>query len=265
MTTVLIVLAVLVLLLIFFVCPTLRKHSDRELMVDKFVAHRGLHTVTGAPENSLAAFKEAMERGFIIENDIHLTKDGVVVVFHDDDLKRMCGVDGKPEEMTLEELKKLRLLGSEETIPTLKECLQLVDGKVPLLIEFKSPVLTNYKPLCIAANEVLKDYKGKYFMQSFNPLMVYWYRKNRPDIMRGQLASAFYNESFVRKIAGALFFNVLSRPDFVSYEYKYKNNFFRRLTTLLGAFPVAWTYTEKSQIEKTKKSFKTFIFEKFIP
>jgi hypothetical protein len=83
--------------------------------------------------------------------------------------------------------------------------------------------------------------------------------------MRGQLASAFYNESFVRKIAGALFFNVLSRPDFVSYEYKYKNNFFRRLTTLLGAFPVAWTYTEKSQIEKTKKSFKTFIFEKFIP
>jgi len=83
--------------------------------------------------------------------------------------------------------------------------------------------------------------------------------------MRGQLASAFYNEPIHQKLAGALFFNFLSRPDFIAYEYKYKNNFFRRLCSLLGAFPVAWTYTEKEQILKTRNSFKTFIFEKFIP
>ncbi len=260
-----IVLAVILLLVLFLVCPALRRHPDRRLMSGKYVAHRGLHGIDGVIENSLWAFEKAIEHSFIIENDIHLTKDNEVIVFHDDNLKRMCGVDEKPENLTLEEIKKLNLAGTSEKIPTLKECLDLVDGRVPLLIEFKTPVLTKFEPLCRFANEVLKDYKGKYFIQSFNPLIVRWYKKNRPDIMRGQLSSAFYKEPFHQKLAGALVFNFLSRPDFVSYEYKHKNNFFRRLTSLLGAFPVAWTYTEKEQIKKTKKSFKAFIFEKFIP
>ena len=103
------------------------------------------------------------------------------------------------------------------------------------------------------------------FAESYYKLCVENVKKNRPDIMRGQLSSAFYDEPFHQKLAGALLFNFLSRPDFVAYEYKYENNFFRRLVTFFGAFPVAWTYTEMSQIEKTRKSFKTFIFEKFIP
>ena len=261
----LIILGVLLLLLLFLICPALRRHPDRKVISGKFIAHRGLHGIEGVIENSLWAFKKAAGKGYIIENDIHLTKDNVVIVFHDDNLKRMCGVDERPENLTLEEIKKLNLAGTSEKIPTLKECLDLVDGRVPMLIEFKTPVISNYKPLCVAANKVLKDYKGKYFIQSFNPLVCRWYKKNRPDIMRGQLASAFYKEPIHQKLAGALLFNFLSRPDFVSYEYIFENNFFRRLVTLLGAFPVAWTYTEKEQIQKTKQSFKAFIFEKFIP
>lgn len=265
MIAVLIVLGILILLLLFLICPALRRHPDRKVISGKYIAHRGLHGIEGVIENSLLAFKKAAEKGYIIENDIHLTKDNEVIVFHDDNLKRMCGVDERPENLTLEEIKKLNLAGTSEKIPTLKECLDQVDGRVPLLIEFKTPVLAKFEPLCIYANKVLKDYKGKYFIQSFNPLVCRWYKKNRPDIMRGQLASAFYKEPFHQKLAGALLFNFLSRPDFVSYEYIFKNNFFRRLATLLGAFPVAWTYTEKEQIQKTKKSFKAFIFEKFIP
>ena len=265
MTAALTILGVLILLLLFLIFPSLRRHPDRRVISGKYIAHRGLHGIDGVVENSLWAFGKAAEKGYIIENDIHLTKDNVVIVFHDDNLKRMCRVDEKPENLTLEVIKGLNLAGTNEKIPTLKECLDLVDGRVPLLIEFKSPVLTDYKPLCVAANEVLKDYKGKYFVKSFNPLMMMWYRKNRPDIMRGQLSSAFYNEPIHQKLAGALVFNFLSRPDFVAYEYKYENNFFRRLVTFFGAFPVAWTYTEMSQIEKTRKRFKTFIFEKFIP
>ncbi len=265
MTAVLTVLITLIALVLFLVFPALRRHPDRRVIEGKYIAHRGLHGIDGAVENSLEAFEKAAQKGYITENDIHLTKDRQVIVFHDDNLERMCGVDEKPENLTLEEIKKFNLAGTGEKIPTLKECLDLIDGRVPLLIEFKTPVIGDYEPLCVAANEILKDYEGKYFIQSFNPLVCRWYKKTRPDIMRGQLASAFYNEPFHQKLAGALLFNFLSRPDFVSYEFKFKNNFSRRLVALLGGFPVAWTYTEKEQIEKTKKSFKAFIFEKFIP
>ena len=262
MTVALIIIGILLALFIFLICPAIRKHPDRKLLEGKFIAHRGYHTVNGTVENSLSSFKAAAEAGFIIENDIHLTKDGEVLVFHDDNLVRMCGSEIKPEESTLAELKEFCLIGSDEKIPTLKECLEVVDGRVPLLIEFKG---TDCEHLCTAANEILKDYNGKYFIQSFNPLMVRWYKKNRPDIMRGQLASAFYKEPLKLKLVGALLLNFLSRPDFVSYEFRYENNFFRRFATFLGAFPVAWTYRNREDYEKTKNTYKTFIFERFIP
>ncbi len=264
MLPILLIVFVLLLLWLFLICPTLRKHSDREELKGKYVAHRGLHTVyPDVYENTIDAFLYAVKNGYIIENDIHLTKDGEVVVFHDDNLLRMCGVDKLISELTLKEIKGYKVKGVAE-IPTLRECLKAVNGSVPLLIEFKAN-FKNYKQLCIAANEVLKDYNGKYYVQSFYPLVLSWYKKHRPDIMRGQLSSAFKGEELYKRIAGALLFNFLSRPDFISYEHAYKNQLNRKICTLLGAYPVGWTFVNQEELDASYKDFCTYIFETFIP
>lgn len=260
------VLAVIAALLLFLVCPSLRRHKDRELMKGMHIAHRGLHDIMdNTPENSLPAFKEAAALGFAIENDIHLTADGEVVVFHDDTLKRMCGVDRVVEECTLSELKECRLGGTNEQIPTLKECLDVIDGKVPLLIEFKSNSFKNAEQLAAAADKILSDYKGKYFVQSFFPPVIAWYKKHRKDICRGQLAAGFKGEELKKRLLGAMFFNFMSRPDFVSYDFHDKKHIMRRLVTALGAFPVAWTFKSQEQIDSCETDFNTYIFEDFIP
>ncbi len=257
------ILVTLLIILFFMVFP--KKYKGNSIFdKNKFIAHRGLHNES-IPENSLKSFINACENGYIIENDIHVTKDNQVVVFHDDTLKRMCGIDKKIEELTLSEIKEFNLLNTDEKIPTLKECLDTVDGKVPLLIEFKCLNKSTSDRLCYEANKILSDYKGEYAIQSFYPFVLNWYKKNRPDVMRGQLASAFYKEDISKKLLGAMMFNFLARPHFVSYEYKHKNNLFLRFCILLGAYPVAWTYHKQEQIDVTKHVFKNFIFENFIP
>lgn len=229
------------------------------------IAHRGLHGQSeNTPENSIAAFLEAAAHGYAIENDIHLIADGNVVVFHDYTLKRMCGVDIELEKCTLEELKKYTLKGSDEKIPTLKECLSVVDGRVPLLIEFKTESFKNYKALCAAADKILSEYNGKYFVQSFFPPVLHWYRKNRSDILRGQLATSG-EKGMLKRILGLLMFNFISRPDFVSYDINHSGNIMFRLTKLLGAFPAGWTFRSAEQLDKKKKIFKAYIFENFMP
>lgn len=252
---------------LFLICPSLRRHPDREIMRGLKIAHRGLHSIfEDTPENSLPAFKEAINLGFAIETDIHITRDGEVVIFHDDSLLRMCGVEGRPEDMTLSELKELQLGGTEHKIPTLREVLELVDGSVPLLIEFKTKSPKTCAPLCRAANEILKDYKGKYFMQSFYPPAVMWYRRHRKDILRGQLSSGHFEEKGIHmKALSCLLLNFISRPDFVSYEYKYPKHLSLLACKALGAHIAGWTFTEQKQIDETKNTFSTNIFELFIP
>lgn len=105
----------------------------------RYYAHRGLHQDKNiSPENSLAAFQLAVDNNYGIELDVNLTMDHVPIVFHDGDLKRVCGLDKKVNEMTFEELKSLRLYNSNERIPHLQEVLDLVDNQVPLIIELKA-------------------------------------------------------------------------------------------------------------------------------
>lgn len=258
----------LFLLLVFLVFPAFRRHPELKRMEGLRIAHRGLHDLTdGCPENSLAAFRLAAEEGFAIENDIHLSKDGEVVVFHDDDLKRMCGVDGKVEEKTLAELKELKLNGTDERIPTLKECLDAVDGRVPLLIEFKAFSSAGSRELCEKANGILSDYEGVYWVQSFYPMCMRWYKKNRPDVCRGQLASGFYHEKFPLPLLGTLVFNCLVRPDFVSYDVLTPRNVFLNLCVGLGAQRVYWTIRSEEVLLKAEDVYggKTSIFELFRP
>ena len=263
---ILIPLAVIAIYL-FLIFPAVRKHPDRKLMENMYIAHRGLHSLKpNTPENSMPAFLEAIENGIAIETDIHVTRDNEVVVFHDDTLKRMCGDERNIEDLTLAEIKKLRLADTDEKIPTFKEFLDLVDGRVPLLIEFKSTSLDTTRRLCPKANEILEGYKGKYFVQSFFPFVLGWYRKNRKDVIRGQLASAFSkSELLSRKLLGMMIFNFIARPDFVSYEYKYENKFGRRLCALLGAHSAGWTFRDAKVAKAYSAKFTTRIFEGFLP
>ncbi len=262
---VLAVIVVLFALYLFCVFPSGRQHNALEHLKGKYIAHRGLHSKEkGIPENSLSAFKKAVEKGYMIENDIHITADNEVVVFHDDTLKRMCGVDGTVEEKTLAELKELRLLNTNEKIPTLKECLEAVNGKTALLIEFKCSGKT-CKRLYEEANKILEEYNGPYFVQSFYPPLIRLYKKYNKKVCRGQLSSAYKGEEIEKRLLGLLLFNFLSRPDFVSYEHKYADSFSLKFNKLLGAFPVCWTLKTKEELEKAKENFKTYIFEDFKP
>ncbi len=261
----LLLLLLLVGLYLFLVFPAVRRHPHRRVLKGRYIAHRGLHDLDpGTPENSLAAFRKAVNAGFAVECDIHLTADGEVVVFHDSDLHRVCGVDGTVETMTLAKLRECRLNGTEQTIPTLRELLALVDGRVPILIEFKCDG-KNYRALCEAANAILCDYPDIYLVQSFYPLALWWYKKNRPDVCRGQLSSGFKGEAPVRRLLARLLFNFLSRPDFVSYNHEYAHRFSLVLNILLGAFPVGWTFCSLEEVQNGKHRFRTYIFELFLP
>lgn len=265
MTIAILVVILLICLLLFLLFPSPRCHPDRQLLKGRYIAHRGLHNLSdGTPENSLAAFRTALEYGYAIEIDIHLTADNEVVVFHDDDLQRMCGVPGRPENMTLAELKALRLGGTDEQIPTLQECLDTVNGRVPLLIEFKCMTAT-CKALCSTADEILSVYDGAYCIQSFYPPVLLWYRRHRREICRGQLASAFPKEALYKQLLGCMVFNFLARPDFVSYDHRYVGHLCRRLCSLLGAYPVGWTFEDQTALDDCRQAFGAYIFEGFLP
>ncbi len=255
----------IVALFLWLVFPSLRRHPDRALLHGLHIAHRGLHGLSeNTPENSLAAFRAATERNYAIEIDIHLTADGEVVVFHDDDLERMCGVKGRPEHKTLAELKALRLAGTNERIPTLRECLDTVDGKTLLLIEFKCMGAT-CAALCRAADAILREYRGPYCIQSFYPFVLQWYRRHRREVCRGQLASAFPKEALHKQLLGCMVFNVFARPDFVSYDHHHTGHLCRKLCTRLGALPVGWTFQSQPELDEDLHSFDTYIFEGFLP
>ncbi len=264
----LIIIAVILLLYIFLISPSLRKHDNCGMFRGSYIAHRGLHnTQKGIAENSFSAYGEAIKSKLPIEIDIRLSREGEVVVFHDNDLKRVCGVDKPVIDLSLRELRELRLSGTEDTIPTFREVLDLVDGCVPLLIEIKT-VGKRDRELCEKAWEILKDYEGKYAVQSFYPPIIRWFKKNAPKVCRGQLATNFFKikpHTTLEVIAGVLLFNFLSRPDFISYEYKYPCALPLMVCRLLGANTIAWTYTSEEQIEETQDNFSAYIFENFVP
>ena len=199
------------------------KPDMKDILTD--YAHRGLHdNAQGVPENSIVAFEYAIERGYGIELDIQLTADGEAVVFHDYSLKRVCGEDVKLSSLTLDELKKYRLLGTEYTIPTFLEVLELVDGRVPLLVELKGE--SGNTALCPVAANLLDTYMGAYCVESFNPLLLRWFKKNRPDTARGQLVTNLIKSkgagNFFRNLMLSLMLtNFLSRPDFIAADERY--------------------------------------------
>lgn len=264
----LLTIAALTALWLFLLWPARRPHPLQTAFHRLLVAHRGLHNAeAGVPENSLPAYEAAVSRGFGIEIDLHLTADGQVVSFHDGTLDRVCGVNGTPETLTLAQLRQLRLSGTDCTIPTLSEVLALVDGRVPLLIEFKS-VGSNDYALCEAADALLRHYQGAYRIQSFYPLVLRWYRRHRPDIARGQLSSCFRKEphrTLPKVLLGFLIANCVGRPDFISYDHRYPRAVGLRTCRALGAETAAWTITDPEVLSRCRETYDVCIFEGFVP
>lgn len=256
----------LVTIYIFLICPRMFGKPERKAFYGVHYAHRGLFdNSTEAPENSLNAIRKAVKAGYGIEFDLQLSKDEIPVVFHDANLKRMCGVDGKVQEYTLEELQKMRLAKSSQKIPTLVSVLKEVDGKVPLIIEYKMDGADT--KVCELSNIILKDYKGPYCIESFQPSALKWYRKHRPDVLRGQL-SENYARRGKKKISfwmmTNLLSNVMTRPDFIAYRHGDASNLSRRICRMLGALSVTWTIRNQKEYEKAKPHFDLFIFDSFI-
>ena len=268
-----IILLLLFLLYMVLIMPRFRK-PDCKALLHHYYAHRGLHDLSaGIPENSMKAFRLAVEKGYGIELDVQLSADGVPVVFHDNTLTRMCGVDRRVRDLTLAELKKLSLGGqgipdTGERIPTFQEFLEMVDGRVPLIVEIKMEKWDARIPE--AANELLKDYRGPYCIESFHPGALVWYRKHRPDVFRGQLCTNFnkehMNHSLPYFLLGKMLTNIAARPDFIAYNWKYRNDLSRRICcNLYHALPVAWTIRSRQELDECRKDFQLFIFEGFEP
>jgi len=266
------VLAFIIILLAIYlvlVAPRMIGKPNVSVLRGVHYAHRGLHdNQTDAPENSLKAFQLAVEAGYGIEMDVQLSKDEVPVVFHDETLKRMCGTEGKVWEYTLEELQKMKLADSDETIPTFQEVLKLVGGKVPLIVEYKLDVPSTR--VCELADPMLQKYKGVYCIESFHPFAVRWYRKNRPEVIRGQLSQNFmkldkYKGKFIYWMLSNLLTNILTRPDFIAYNHKDYKDISRNVCSMLGALPVAYTVRSQQEYETVKNAFDLFIFDSFIP
>ena len=236
-------------------------------------AHRGLHgTVdadTYAAENSLTAFKRAVDHGFGIELDVHVTKDGEVVVFHDDTTDRVTGVSGKVKEFTLAELREMRLSGTEDTVPTLREVLDLVDGKVPLLIEIKETGSDH--SISEAAAEVLKEYKGDFIVESFSPLAFGAFRSAFPGIPCGFLCDKLtlnpaYKKLHFRLIQRQLL-NCVARPAFIALSHERPKLFpVPFIKWLFKTTKVAWTIKSPEDEKRAyENGFDTVIFEGYIP
>lgn len=227
------------------------------------IAHRGIHDNKTVAENSITAFRQAVDAGYGIELDVRFTKDHKMVVFHDDDLKRMCGVNKPVLDLTYEELSKIPFLVGDEKIPTLHEVLDLVDGKVPLIIEMKNEMST-VMDLPIHLAKEMKGYDGVYSVESFNPLYVGKYRKLDKNVARGVLSFRFGKVKLKQKplavVLENLLMNFIAKPDFIAYQYTDCKKISFRLNRLLGATTVAWTIPQgKSISERAKKSFDAFI------
>ena len=232
-------------------------------------AHRGLHDAN-LPENSMAAFRAALDHGYGIELDIHLMKDGNLAVIHDCSLKRTAGSDVKITDLTVRDLENYRLQGTEEKIPLFSQVLELYAGKAPLIIELKSD--KNCKELVAAAVKAMEGYEGPYCMESFDPRVVYELKKQAPQIIRGQLAMDNFKEknqsvgAVIKWILTNNAANFLTLPDFVAYRFADRKRLANKLSRKFwGLQGVTWTLKTPEELETALAEGWLPIFESFIP
>ena len=257
-------------------CLLLQPRQDQpgwEKLENIRYAHRGLHNLAeGRPENSMAAFREAVEHGFGAELDVHLMADGNLAVVHDSDLTRVCGKKALIEDLTAGDLKDYPLQGTEETIPLFQDVLDLFEGKTPLVVELKVE-RGNADALTDAAMAMLENWNGTYCVESFHPGALLRLKEKYPWVIRGQLSQNFMKGSEVNGLSLPVRFaltNLLStgftKPDFIAYNWRDRGNVSLRLMKkLYGVHEVAWTVRDKETMERLDGDGVPSIFENFLP
>ena len=249
---------------VFMLAPGRATRRQRAPFMGMNFAHRGLHSRDMAvPENSIEAFRLAASAGYGIELDVQLSRDGQVVVFHDDTLDRVCSVQGRVDEYTLAELRQLSLCGTRHHIPLFSEALEAIHGRGPLIVELKSG--RRNRELCEKTYKLLSDYRGDVCIESFDPFIVGWFRLHARDLVRGQLSmpGRFYAESVKKPMAFLLsrcLMDFVSRPQFIAYRIGHRPPTVR-LAERLGAMRVGWTSHEP----RNERGRDAVIFEFYKP
>ena len=262
-------IVLLIAFFLFLIFPARAPREARETFGRRVYAHRGLYEPDqSVPENSLPAFRRAVAAGYGSELDVQLTKDGQIVVLHDDNMKRACGVDSRVCDHTFEELQSFPLFGTEERIPLFSDVLKIYDGRQPLIVELKF-LAPNVKELCEAVRLMLADYRGPACVESFSPLVVRYFRLKDPSRVRGQLSqSAGAWKGKLRSWQGFIFsrmlLNFLARPQFIAYGIGPKS-WPVRLCEALGPMKVCWTARDAALHDKLMAENDAVIFEGYRP
>ncbi len=219
------------------------------------IAHRGLHNNIDIPENSMKAFRNAVEHGYGIEFDVYLTLDGKVIIHHDWSLKRTCGITTKAPKINSDRLEDYKLMNTDECIPLLTDMLDMVAGRVPLILEIKTT--TRVKSTCEAVYNIVKDYKGNICIESFDERIVKWWHKNHPEFILGQLYSTNANR-WLQK-AHKLYKNV----DFLAVSTKYlPEEYFAKIKKENPEkLIINWTVRTTEHLANARKYADNVIFE----
>jgi len=242
--------------------------KDITWLKNSLIAHRGLHSKDKlVPENSMKAFELAIQHNYGIEMDINVLKDGTIVVFHDITLNRLTGHKGNLSDLNYEHIKDLRLLETNEHIPTLEEVLGFVNGRVPLLIELKPFGKQIY--LCEQFMKIMNQYEGVYAIHSFSPKIIYWFKKNHPEIIRGQITEYFNNNPKMKKITKylmkSMFLNRFTKPDFINYGIHDLPNKYCDKAYKKGMCIISYASRTQKEFDMVKSHYDNSVFELFTP
>ncbi len=264
---------VILIFLLYILCLRCNRRRDWKKFQGWRYAHRGFHDKPRIPENSIPAFKRAVQCGFGAELDVHLMKDGHLAVIHDASLLRTAGVDVQIEDLTAEDLPQYKLEGTEYHIPLLEEVLPIFAGKAPLIVELKAE-RGNADALAAAACKLLDKHRSvTYCMESFDPRCLMWLWQNRPDVVRGQLSEDFARHGdgknlpgVVRWVLSNLLLNCRTRPDFIAYRFEDRKSLSLKLCRgLYGAQEFSWTIRSKADMDAAEEAGALVIFEQFDP
>jgi len=232
------------------------------------IAHRGFHSLDKKiPENSLEAFAKAVENGYAIEFDVNVMKDGTVVVFHDKDLKRMCNDPRQLIDLTYDEIRNHRLLGTNQKIPTLQAVLDLVSGRVPLLIELKHH--GNKALLCEKFMEIMPGYQGVWAVHSFHPMILLWFKKNHPQVIKGQISEFFRDDTdmsgLTKYLLKTMKLNIITKPDFINYGIRDMPNKYLDKAMKKGLVVIGYAAKTQAELDFVKSRYHNAVFELFTP
>lgn len=239
--------------------------SEYKWLTDTYVAHRGLFDNAEIPENSIPAFVKASQNGFGIETDVQASKDGVLVVFHDDTVDRMTGKHGKVCDFEFDELRQMRLLDTDCQIPTFDEFLEAANG-ADLVVEIKTH--KNIGKLEREVYEKLKNYKGNYCVESFNPFVIRWFKSNAPEVVRGQLSCSYKGAKlgkFKEYLLRNLKFSKWNGSQFIAYGADTVKNC-KAVKKYAKKIPIlCWTVKSQEQLDELRPYCDNVIFDSFLP